>query len=546
MKNPVLAGSGKNKDKFGMTFEALYGIMIESFSNTVDYRSLRMTSKKSAFFLYGSIALLVTAALGLSSFMSVGNGERFKAVMLFAVFVMFLCGVIIVRLGLPEQYIFYVILAAGIAMRVGYAIYTYADVRQHDVWETVAGPGHFQYIYDLYTNGKLPDSYAGQYYHGPLSHAMTALFLRLVSLAGIDPFADGSSWIQVVPCALSCFVIVVVYKTAGELKLNERVCLTAAALTAFHPAFYILAGSVNNDMAMIFFFFTGILYTVRYFNLPTMKNILVLALSIGCSMMSKLSGGMIALFTGSVFLAVFVICVRQSGSGGGAAYSARFPQFAGLTIKKLIGQFAAFLAVCAPLGLWHSLRNLIVLGQPMGYVPAPPIDGDLYIGWHGLKERLFAFPLSEYFGSWCNPREDYHLWIFMLKSALFGEWEYNVPRLIADSFLLFSLILVLVFAVSVFRGVRKKEAHPILRFGLPLLTVSQLALYVNFNIGYPFGCTMDFRYIAPVILPFSVFTALAAARTDQGKARWQKAAASVIYSLIGGFCALSVLFYVIL
>lgn len=493
-----------------------------------------MASTKRAFLLYGSIAAMVTVALGLSSFMSIGNGERFKAIMLFGVFAMFLCGVVIVRLGLPEKYIFYAILAAGIAMRVGYAIYTFSDVRQHDVRGIYGEPGHFDYIYELYKNGRLPDSYAGQYYHGPLSHAMIAMFLRLVNLTGIDALNMEKSWIQVIPCILSCFTIVIVYRIAGELKLGERVCLTAAALTAFHPTFYILAGSVNNDMAMTFFFYLGILYTVRYFNRPVMKNILILAAAIGCSMMSKLSGGMIALFTGPVFLAVLVICIRQKKAG------------TALTVKKLIGQFAAFLAVCAPLGLWHSVRNLVVLGQPLGYVPAPPLDSGLYVGCHSLKERFFSFPLLQYFGSWCNSKGDYNVWIFLLKSALFGEWEYNVPRLLADSFLLLFLILTLISVVCMFCCLRKKDAHPILRYGLLLLAVVQLTMYLNFNIGYPFGCTMDFRYIVPIVVPFAVFTALAADWMDQGDKWWKKGAAAAIYTIIGGFCALSVLFYVIL
>ena len=56
-----------------------------------------MASKKQGFLLYGSIAVVVTVALGLSSFMSIGNGERFKAIMLFIAFAMLLCGVMIAR-----------------------------------------------------------------------------------------------------------------------------------------------------------------------------------------------------------------------------------------------------------------------------------------------------------------------------------------------------------------------------------------------------------------------------------------------------------------
>lgn len=134
----------------------------------------------------------------------------------------------------------------------------------------------------------------------------------------------------------------------------------------------------------------------------------------------------------------------------------------------------------------------------------------------------------------------------MLKSGIFGEWEFDVPVLPADSLLLLFLLLTLVSAFWMLRYIQKREAHPILRCGFLILTVTQLFSYLQFNIAYPFGCTMDFRYIVPLVMPFSVYAALAAEDLSQETAWWKKAASSVLYSVIGGFCALSVLFYVIL
>ena len=60
-------------------------------------------------------------------------------------------------------------------------------------------------------------------------------------------------------------------------------------------------------------------------------------------MMTKLSGGMAALFTAPVFLIVLVRRLRERR----AAYrpSPRSP-------------------ACAPLGLWYPVRNLILFNQP--------------------------------------------------------------------------------------------------------------------------------------------------------------------------------------
>lgn len=499
-----------------------------------------MTAKTKSILIYIVTAVAVTVSLGVASFMTVGEGERFKALMLFSAFAALLFGAVAVRLKLPREFIFYAILLAGIAMRIGYVIYTGTIDRQHDVWYEY---GHYPYITNLYEHWKLPDSYEGQFYHGPLSHIMIVLFLKLVGLTGMDPFSG--SWIQVVPCILSCYIIVITYKIAQELRLSERVCLTVAALTAFHPTFYLLASSINNDTAMTFFFFLGVLYTIRYFNRPTMKHILILAVSIGCAMMSKLSGGMIALFTGPFFLAIFFLCVQQTRRPD-IPLPREWQQFSGLSVKQLIIQFSAFLLVCAPLGLWHSIRGFLVLRQPLGFVPAPSIDSDLYLGWYTVKERFLSFPLSQYLGDWCHPRDDYNLWAYLLKCALFGEYEFDTPWLPVQAFLLIFLILTIVSIVCMCLYIRKKDVHPILRCGLLLLTLVQLALFVHFNIGYPFGCTMDFRYIVPTVIPFTIFTALAAEQTRNGTSRWKVAVSAILDVLIGAFCAFSVLIYVIL
>ena len=41
------------------------------------------------------------------------------------------------------------------------------------------------------------------------------------------------------------------------------------------------------------------------------------------------------------------------------------------------------------------------------------------------------------------------------------------------------------------------------------LIVSQLLAQLYFNIKMPYGCTMDFRYIVPIILGFMILDALA-------------------------------------
>ena len=62
--------------------------------------------------------------------------------------------------------------------------------------------------------------------------------------------------------------------------------------------------------------------------------------------------------------------------------------------------------------------------------------------------------------------------------------------------------------------------------------------YIHFNIQYPFGCTMDFRYVVPAALIGAVFLAK---WWDQAQAR--KGLRSVVAGSVGLFSILSVVLY---
>ena len=124
--------------------------------------------------------------------------------------------------------------------------------------------------------------------------------------------------------------------------------MAAMAVVAFHPSFIILAGSVNNDMLSVLFSLLSVLAAVRWYREPTLPRILCVALAVGLGMMTKLSVAMVAPAIAVLFAVKF---------------------FQSRAFKRLIGQFAAFAAVCCPLGLWWGVRNLIRTDTPLTYVP---------------------------------------------------------------------------------------------------------------------------------------------------------------------------------
>lgn len=426
---------------------------------------------------------------------------------------------------LHERFILAVI-AAGIIMRIGYMLYTPFTLRGHDIggWNEY---GHYGYMYHLFAYGRLPDTNKMQFYHPPLQHIAQALVVKVFSLfqgeTDLSALFEAS---KIVPCFASCAILWVSLRICRALDLSPGAAAMAMTVMAFHPAFYILSANVNNDSLMLLFFMTAILYTLRWYRRPTMENILMIALSIGLSMMTKISGFAVALFTGPVFLMVFVSRFRQGKERG------------------LYRQFAAFAALCIPLGLWYPVRNLILFRQPFTYVLRFAQTTNLYCGDHSFVERFLSFPISQVFSPpFCNPTADCNLWIYNLKCSVFGEyWFSQKPFLTYSLLILNGLIILLSLGTMVYVLVRGKKLVPMTRYGFFALWLVQMALFIQFNIRYPFGCTMDFRYILPTIPAGAVYMGLALSQYRE-KSRLRRIVFCGGWALIGLFSAASVLFY---
>ena len=74
-----------------------------------------------------------------------------------------------------------------------------------------------------------------------------------------------------------------------------------------------------------------------------MKTIVMLAFSFGLGMMTKISVGTIALFTGGVMIYCVVKDFKQK------------------KYKEIICQLAVFAVICLPLGMWYSVETSFCL-----------------------------------------------------------------------------------------------------------------------------------------------------------------------------------------
>lgn len=418
------------------------------------------------------------------------------------------------------------LLLCGVVMRIGYMLYTNILLRGHDI-SNFDQKGHLDYVYQIYLTWRLPDTNVSQFYHPPFQHILEAIVVKVYSFIRPDtePIALFEA-AKIVPCFATCASLFVCQSICRTLKLPPRAIALALAVIAFQPTFYLFSSSINNDALMTFFYLLAVLYTIRWYYEPSMKHILLLALAIGCGMMTKISVATVAFFTGLVFLVVLIRKWKEHNQ------------------KPLVGQFAAFLGISMPLGLWYPIRNWLKFGQPLNYV----LDinmAELFCGDKSVWKRFFSLPIGQLFDPlYCQPFGDYRLWLYTVKCSVFGEYSFDQHTWLAKLLIATNVVLILLslaaMATILFSG---KKHSPMIRFGLFILWLIQIGFFILFNWQYPYGCTMDFRYIVPTAVIGAIYLGLMLDRWRQKN----KVLTNMLYflcvALVALYCVASALFY---
>ena len=481
------------------------------------------------FWPYLAVAFAVVAAYSVGSAWLAVSERVVRAVMLGCVGA---CAVLALAVPLQkhlpkwETWIV-LILVAGVVLRVGYMVYTPMGLRGHDV-VGFGESGHLDYVYQIVTTGKLPQSYEYQFYHPPLNYIFEAIIVKAFTFFDHNPNLElVFEAAKIVPCFASCAVLLVCYSLFREFKLSARASALALGVLAFQPTFFILSASINNDSLMLLFYMLAVLYTVRWYNHPTLKNILVIALAIGLGMSTKLSAMTVAGFTAPVFLLLFIRRIREKNA------------------LPMLGQFAAFGAVSLPLGLWYTIRNRIKFHISYRYIYTLSRWNALYCGDVPFAKRFLSFPLRQMLEPlYCQPYTDYNIWVYIAKCAAFGEFAFERSAKVALPLSLSNLLLIaLSVLAAVYVILRCKETHFLARFGLLWLWLIQMGSFLMFNLQYPFGCTMDLRYIVPTIIVGAAYLGIA---LDDLKERNKPLGKVLFYfgaAVIAVVAAASTLFY---
>ena len=453
-------------------------------------------------------------------------------------------GALALRKQLTDQKLIFLMLLAGFLLRLAYVIYNPYYDRQHDVQTINHTDGHAGYILWLVNNNfRLPDTdptMVYQFYHPPFYYYVAAFIIKILTGLGLSLESSFES-LQILPLFLSCCIMLINLRIFKELGLRSAALRVACAIMFLHPTFYFMAGFLNNDMMSLLFIFSAILFTIRWYKNPTLKRILPIAVCIGLGMMSKLSGALIAPAVAFVFFTKLWQTRKNQP-------------------LKIIGQFAAFGAVCAPLGLWWGIRNLIMFGTPITYVP-PAGDMPQYIGDFSPLQRLLGFQIKfpfismPYFNDYLLRGEtlEYGIFAALIKTSIFGEWTLGTPGqpiTVLSYFLFWLAVGIAAFSLfamtsTLVRAFETKSKDLVIKVMFAVIFLTLIINQIIFCLDAPFVCTQNFRYIVPSLLTGCVFIGYWLAAHEQPK-KLVRAVRVTAISAAALFCVLSAVIYIML
>lgn len=389
---------------------------------------------------------------------------------------------------LTTKKLIFLAILCGFILRVTYVAYSTVTMRQHDtdVYYTydVITNGHFGYIMTIYSTGKLPVTNDYQAYHPPLMHLLCALGIWIGNEFNIQ-LKLICELLQILPLFFTSSTTIIMTKIIKRMKLSEPMTVIAVLLTVFQPHGIILAGSINNDALMWLFFCISILYLMKWNEDTTMKNIVVIALSLGLGMMTKMSAALMIPIIAAVFIYKFVKNFKTSASN-------YYPQF------------TAFLLTSVPIGMWYPIRNYILFGQSFNYVPALGTDRLIYKGDFSLAER-FGIDFAEFFQGPFLLNFDKNIWMILAKTASFDETCYGLFSWSAEIVVIINIIFIVVTIPAMVHVFTKERGFNYCVLGSIWFVL--IASFIKFCFDFPYLSTSSFRYIYPTAMIGAIFIA---------------------------------------
>ena len=394
----------------------------------------------------------------------------------------------------------FIISCLGIIARFIAMVLSTPLLYQHDV---TGKYNHADYALYIYEHWALPNRNIQEYAQPPLNATMQAICMKIFS-PFVEYYRYNNSYLnlyatsKILTFIYSCLTLYIIYKILKEFDLGKLATNIAFGIMALYPGMIVMSTQYSNDALACLFFYLSLFLSIRWTKNKNLKTIVLLALSIGFGMLTKVSVGLIAFITGPMMLTVLITEKDK---------------------KKIIIQLLIFGLIVFPIGLSYSIRNLIKFKQAFGEIYEVAKDTKLNLRkyTYTINDRFLSIPINKIFDKKYGIFHDwfeYNVWIDLIKTSTFDEFHLgeglaheNITRpllaiiyILNIAFYIISAISIIFTFVDVIKNIfTKKKTYKSLILNLEIISLMIFILaifaYLFFNIKYRYSCNSNWRYI---------------------------------------------------
>jgi len=407
-------------------------------------------------------------------------------------FLLFIMFALSKKISLPKRYTFILFLA--IVIRILYLSVTDYNVRDHDVL------AHIDYIKYFVENRAFPPiekAVSGAFFHPPFYYLSAALVYSGVSYLTNDNTSIIYFSLQALSLLASIgFVfygikitrLIFAYFIKNDSSLLQKVlpwfcCL----LIALWPSGIIHSTRISNDPFLYFFFVAALYGWINLYLQVKSKHLFMAVFFTVAAILTKLNGALL------IPLAAVLFSLK--------AISGHILPSKKVAINSIIASVIILAALGFTMYPGIALKaegkrgHIYITNMGSGLVVGNKLENLLWLDIKTFVNEPFTSPWEDKYGRQYFPN-------YMGKTALFGEWGYNGVAMhnIAVAMSIIALAMFAIFIIFLFKIPIKD-----LKILLPILLILFFLLCGVTHTRITFPVNIDFRYILPAIIPFSIF-----------------------------------------
>ena len=342
--------------------------------------------------------------------------------------------------------------------------------------ENIGKAEHMYYIFTIYNTFSLPEGTGGQYYHPPLHHFTSAMWLKLMDVFPLNAMQKIES-LQILSLIYSIIILIFFYKIIEKTKIKEIGKIISLILINFFPLFIYMSGFVNNDQLITLFILLNLYYIIKWDEEPNIKNTLIISLTFGLGMMTKTSIMVMMFPIAYVVLKKIVGEIKKNNKD---------------EVKKIIFQAIIFIILAGSLSLWFPIRQYIkydfepfAIQKPYDYFYSG--DASFFERWGVISKDILKNGIVI---------EDKNIFSYVINSGLYCLYTLSTVTsyMIKEVIIILGAISIIAIFKIIIEKIIKGQMHDNV-FILMITFISWIFGFVSFNISLPYSCTMNARYI---------------------------------------------------